>query len=125
MVNAVPDFAEQPKVINGFSDLRVEVFGDRGRHGREAVGMGPLPGNIAVEIEMIVEMEDQYSHISVSLYGDPLVVNTVPSKNLNLGRTMSFLKSSLSSFISIASRFSLSLFLFVDLGITAVFLVRE
>jgi len=58
MVNATPEFADQPKVINGFSDLMVEVFGDRGKHARAAVGMGSLPSNIAVEIEMIVEVED-------------------------------------------------------------------
>ena len=57
MVNAVPDFADQPKVINGCSDLFVEVFGDRGRHARSAVGMGSLPNGIPVEIEAIVEVE--------------------------------------------------------------------
>lgn len=57
MVNAVPDFANHPEVINGYSDLMVEVFGDRGKHARAAVGMGSLPRNIAVEIEMIVEVE--------------------------------------------------------------------
>ena len=57
MVNSAPDFTEQPKVINGCSDLLVEVFGDKGRHARSAVGMGALPGNIAVEIECIVEVE--------------------------------------------------------------------
>ena len=56
MVNAGPTFEEHPKVINGFSDLMVEVFGDRGRHARSAVGMGSLPDGIAVEIEMIVEV---------------------------------------------------------------------
>jgi enamine deaminase RidA (YjgF/YER057c/UK114 family) len=56
MVNAVPDFAQQPKVINGCSDLFVEVFGDKGRHARSAVGMGSLPNNITVEIECIVEV---------------------------------------------------------------------
>jgi len=56
MVNAVPDFGDQPKVINGCSDLFVEVFGDRGRHARSAVGMGSLPGGIPVEIEAIVEV---------------------------------------------------------------------
>ncbi len=56
MVNAVPDFANQPEVINGFSDLLVEVFGDKGKHARAAVGMGSLPRNICVEIEMIVEV---------------------------------------------------------------------
>ncbi|WP_046287433.1 RidA family protein [Zobellia galactanivorans] len=58
MVNAVPDFTDQPKVINGYSDLMVAVFGERGKHARAAVGMGSLPGNIAVEIEMVVEVED-------------------------------------------------------------------
>ena len=57
MVNAVPEFGEQPKVINGCSDLFVEVFGERGRHARSAVGMGSLPGQITVEIEAIVEVE--------------------------------------------------------------------
>jgi enamine deaminase RidA (YjgF/YER057c/UK114 family) len=58
MVNCGPEFADQPKVINGASDFLVEVFGDRGKHARSAVGMIALPLNIAVEIEMIVEMED-------------------------------------------------------------------
>jgi enamine deaminase RidA (YjgF/YER057c/UK114 family) len=57
MVNCTPDFANQPEVINGFSDLMVEVFGERGKHARSAVGMGSLPRNIAVEVEMIVEVE--------------------------------------------------------------------
>jgi enamine deaminase RidA (YjgF/YER057c/UK114 family) len=57
MVNAVPGFGDQPKVINGCSDLFVEVFGDRGRHARSAVGMGSLPNNIPVEIECIVEVD--------------------------------------------------------------------
>ncbi len=58
MVNSAPDFADQPKVVNGFSDLMVEVFGDKGKHARSAVGMGALPSNIAIEVEMIVEVED-------------------------------------------------------------------
>ena len=58
MVNAVPDFGQQPKVINGCSDLFVEVFGEKGRHARSAVGMGSLPGGIPVEIEVIVEVAD-------------------------------------------------------------------
>ncbi len=58
MVNSDPSFVEQPKVINGFSDLMVEVFGERGRHARAAVGMASLPRGQAVEIEMIVEVED-------------------------------------------------------------------
>ncbi len=56
MVNSDPSFTEQPAVINGFSDLMVEVFGDAGKHARAAVGMAALPMNIAVEIEMIVEV---------------------------------------------------------------------
>lgn len=58
MVNATPEFTEQPFVINGCSDLFVEVFGENGRHARSAVGMGSLPGNIPVEIEAIVEVAD-------------------------------------------------------------------
>ena len=57
MVNCTDDFADQPKVINGFSDLMVAVFGDKGKHARSAVGMNALPSNIAVEIEIIVEVE--------------------------------------------------------------------
>ena len=56
MVNATPDFGNQPEVINGFSDLMVEVFGEKGKHARAAVGMGSLPRNIAVEIDMMVEV---------------------------------------------------------------------
>ena len=57
MVNAVPEFEDQPKVINGCSDLFVEVFGERGKHARSAVGMGSLPMGIPVEIECIVEVD--------------------------------------------------------------------
>ena len=57
MVNSTPTFTQQPAVINGFSDLMVAVFGDRGRHARAAVGMVALPMNICVEVEMIVEVE--------------------------------------------------------------------
>jgi len=57
MVNCNADFTQQPEVINGFSDLMVQVFGERGKHARSAVGMGSLPRDIAVEIEMIVEVE--------------------------------------------------------------------
>jgi enamine deaminase RidA (YjgF/YER057c/UK114 family) len=56
MVNAVPEFTDHPKVINGCSDLFVEIFGDRGRHARCAVGMGSLPFNMTVEIEAVVEV---------------------------------------------------------------------
>jgi enamine deaminase RidA (YjgF/YER057c/UK114 family) len=59
MVNATPDFGEQPKIINGFSDLMVEVFGpDAGKGARSAVGMGSLPFNIPVEIEAIFEIRE-------------------------------------------------------------------
>ena len=57
MVNSPPGFGQQPEVINGASDLLVEVFGERGKHARAAVGMVSLPRNIAVEIEMVVEIE--------------------------------------------------------------------
>ena len=56
MVNCDPSFVDQPKVINGFSDLMVEVFGDRGRHARAAVGMTSLPRGQSVEIELVVEI---------------------------------------------------------------------
>jgi len=58
MVNSGPDFGDHPKVVNGASDLFVEVFGEKGKHARSAVGMGSLPFDIPVEIEMIVEVED-------------------------------------------------------------------
>jgi enamine deaminase RidA (YjgF/YER057c/UK114 family) len=57
MVNAAPDFEDHPRVINGCSDLFVEVFGERGRHARSAVGMSSLPGGIPVEIEVIVAVK--------------------------------------------------------------------
>ena len=57
MVNAVPEFTDHPKVINGCSDLFVEVLGEAGKHARSAVGMGSLPMGIPVEIECIVEVE--------------------------------------------------------------------
>ncbi len=59
MVNAIPTFENQPQVINGCSDLMVEVFGDKGRHARTSVGVGSLPSNIPVEIEMIVELKSK------------------------------------------------------------------
>jgi enamine deaminase RidA (YjgF/YER057c/UK114 family) len=58
MVNAVPDFTDQPKVINGCSDLFVAVLGERGRHARSAVGMASLPMNISVEIEAVMRIHD-------------------------------------------------------------------
>ncbi|MFM9888444.1 MAG: RidA family protein [Burkholderiales bacterium] len=56
MVNAIPEFGDQPKVINGCSDLFVAVLGDRGRHARSAVGMGSLPNQISVEIEAVMRV---------------------------------------------------------------------
>ena len=56
MVNCVPEFTEHPKVVNGCSDLFVEVFGERGKHARSAVGMASLPFGITVEIEAIFEV---------------------------------------------------------------------
>lgn len=56
-VNSAPSFTDQPAVVNGASDLFVEVFGDRGKHTRSAVGMSQLPGGIPVEIEMVVEID--------------------------------------------------------------------
>jgi enamine deaminase RidA (YjgF/YER057c/UK114 family) len=58
MVNSTPEFAEHPKVINGYSDLMKDVFGDAGVGTRSAVGMGGLPGGIAVEIEAIFQVKD-------------------------------------------------------------------
>lgn len=58
MVNAEPYFEDHPRVINGCSDLFIEVFGDNGQHARSAVGFGSLPGNITVEIEAIVALHD-------------------------------------------------------------------
>lgn len=58
MVNCTENFYDQPKVMNGFSDMMVAIFGEKGKHARSAVGMYALPQNIAVEIEMIVEVED-------------------------------------------------------------------
>ncbi len=57
-VNCTEDFTAQPKVMNGASDLLVEVFGEKGKHARSAVGMAQLPNNTAIEIEMIVEVEE-------------------------------------------------------------------
>ena len=56
MVNSTSDFKDHPKVINGCSDFFVEIFGEKGRHARSAVGMGSLPNNMAVEIEIIVQV---------------------------------------------------------------------
>jgi len=56
-VNCSEDFKDQPKVVNGASDLFVAVFGERGKHARAAIGMYQLPGGIPVEIEVIIEIE--------------------------------------------------------------------
>ncbi len=58
MVNAVPDFADHPSVINGCSDLLIDVFGEAGNHARSAVGFASLPGNITVEIEAIIALKN-------------------------------------------------------------------
>lgn len=58
MVNATQDYTEHSKVINGFSDLMVQIFGEKGKHARAAVGMSSLPVNAAVEIEMILEIKE-------------------------------------------------------------------
>lgn len=58
MINSAPDFTEHSKVMNGFSDMMVAVFGEAGKHARSSVGMCSLPFNIAVEVELIVEVED-------------------------------------------------------------------
>lgn len=58
MVNCTSEFTDHPKVINGFSDLIVAAFGEKGLHARSAVGMNSLPMNITVEVEMIVEISE-------------------------------------------------------------------
>jgi enamine deaminase RidA (YjgF/YER057c/UK114 family) len=55
-VNSAPDFHAQPQVVNGFTELLLEVLGDRGRHARSAIGTSNLPNNMAVEVEMIVKV---------------------------------------------------------------------
>lgn len=58
LVNSDPSFIDQPKVINGFSDLMVEVFGEKGKHARAAIGVASLPRGQSVEIELVVEVYD-------------------------------------------------------------------
>ena len=58
MVNCESSFTEQPKVINGYTDLMLEVFGERGRHARSAIGVGSLPWNLACEVEAIVQIRE-------------------------------------------------------------------
>ena len=67
MVNGEPDFTSHPAVINGYSDLMVELFGENGKHARSAVGMGGLPGGMAVEVEVIVESTTRGSRRSTLL----------------------------------------------------------
>ncbi len=55
-VNAVPDFGDQPQVINGASDVIVQIFGDAGKHARAAVGVGSLPRGVATEVEAVFEV---------------------------------------------------------------------
>ncbi|MBX3254115.1 MAG: RidA family protein [Chitinophagaceae bacterium] len=57
-VNSADDFYDQPKIINGFSDMMIQVFGDKGKHARTALGVNALPFNMAVEVELIVEVEE-------------------------------------------------------------------
>lgn len=56
MVNAVPEFTQYTQVVNGYSDLLIQVFGEAGKHARSAVGMAGLPANVSVEVEAIVEV---------------------------------------------------------------------
>ncbi len=58
-VNSTPDFERQPEVINGASDLLEQVFGERGKHARTSIGVNALPGNIPVEIEMVLQVRSQ------------------------------------------------------------------
>jgi enamine deaminase RidA (YjgF/YER057c/UK114 family) len=58
LVNSSPNFIDQPKVVNGFSDLMVDVFGEKGKHARAAIGVNSLPRGQAVEIELVVEVYD-------------------------------------------------------------------
>lgn len=58
-VNCTEEFTSQPQVMNGASDLLVNIFGEKGKHGRSALGMAQLPNNTAIEIEMILEIEDE------------------------------------------------------------------
>jgi enamine deaminase RidA (YjgF/YER057c/UK114 family) len=68
MVNSMPDFEEQPKVINGASDLLLEVFGAKGKHARSAVGMAQLPFSSSLEIEGIFEVRSCSSLKNPGLY---------------------------------------------------------
>jgi len=85
MVNSADGFGDQPKVINGFSDLMVEVFGDRGRHARSAVGMAELPMGIPVEIEMILEVDPKPTRSSRVKSGKPRAAK--PRRKASAGRS--------------------------------------
>ena len=61
MVNSAESFGDQPKVMNGFSDLMVEIFGDAGKHARSAVGMAALPGNSAIEVDVRISRMKRHS----------------------------------------------------------------
>jgi enamine deaminase RidA (YjgF/YER057c/UK114 family) len=81
MVNAIAEFGNQPEVINGCSDLFVEVFGDRGRHARSAVGMGSLPRGIPVEIEVIVEVEaDEPAPVATAVTPKAAATRAAPTR---------------------------------------------
>ena len=84
MVNAVPEFGQQPQVINGCSDLFVEIFGEKGRHARSAVGMGSLPGGIPVEIEAIRRSRRELTG-AVRDEPRPGVVSTAPGRRTRSG----------------------------------------
>ncbi len=70
MVNAIPDFTQHPKVMNGFSDLMVAVFGENGRHARAAVGMGSLPGGMTVEVTAIFAVRP-WQHDGTPITNEP------------------------------------------------------
>ncbi|HEX6295101.1 MAG TPA: RidA family protein [Burkholderiales bacterium] len=80
MVNAVAGFGDQPKVINGCSDLFVEIFGERGKHARSAVGMGSLPNNIPVEIECILEIDARAQRSGVAAPKKPAAKKSAKKK---------------------------------------------
>jgi len=62
-VNSTPDFDRQPEVINGASDLLEKIFGERGRHARTSIGVNSLPGNIPVEIEMVLQLRPESGNV--------------------------------------------------------------
>ncbi len=82
MVNATSEYGHQPEIINGCSDLFVEVFGDRGKHARSAVGMGSLPRGIPVEIEVIVEVAPVEVPRVVAAAAKPVAKAPTPIKKI-------------------------------------------